>query len=141
MFDVPYEKMVCDSDLGDGGVYFYEEYMEWVLRNSNNGFKIYYKDIKDVKIIYTRKKVVTVYMNNGSHRNLYLYKADTLKKLIYDAVQKVNGEVPANETPNPEVVDAPNEDDLSKLERLAKLHESGALNDEEFAQAKKKILG
>ena len=141
MFDVPYEKMVCDSDLGDGGVYFYEEYMEWVLRNSNNGFKIYYKDIKDVKIIYTRKKVVTVYMNNGSHRNLYLYKADTLKKLIYDAVQKVNGEVPANETPNSEVVDAPNEDDLSKLERLAKLHESGALNDEEFAQAKKKILG
>ena len=141
MFDVPYEKMVCDSDLGDGGVYFYEEYMEWVLRNSNNGFKIYYKDIKDVKIIYTRKKVVTVYMNNGSHRNLYLYKADTLKKLIYDAVQKVNGEVPTNETPNPEVVDAPNEDDLSKLERLAKLHESGALNDEEFAQAKKKILG
>ena len=133
--------MVCDSDLGDGGVYFYEEYMEWVLRNSNNGFKIYYKDIKDVKIIYTRKKVVTVYMNNGSHRNLYLYKADTLKKLIYDAVQKVNGEVPANETPNSEVVDAPNEDDLSKLERLAKLHESGALNDEEFAQAKKKILG
>ena len=56
MFDVPYEKMVCDSDLGDGGLYFYEEYMEWVLRNSNSGFKIYYKDIQDVKIIYTRKK-------------------------------------------------------------------------------------
>ena len=136
MFEVPYEKMVCDSDNGDGGVFFYNEYMEWVLRNSHDGFKIYYKDIKDVKIIYSRKKVVTVYMNNGSHRNLYLYKADTLKKLIYDAVERVNGEAQ-----NPEVVDAPEEDDLSKLERLAKLHESGALNDEEFAQAKKKILG
>ena len=137
MFEVPYEKMVCDSDNGDGGVFFYNEYMEWVLRNSHDGFKIYYKDIKDVKIIYSRKKVVTVYMNNGSHRNLYLYKADTLKKLIYDAVQRVNG---------PEVVDAtpeeePKEDDLDKLERLAKLHESGALNDEEFAEAKKKIIG
>ena len=136
MFEVPYEKMVCDSDNGDGGVYFYNEYMEWVLRNSHDGFKIYYKDIKDVKIIYSRKKVVTIYKNDGSHRNLYLYKADTLKKLIYEAIQRVNGEAP-----NPEVVDAPEEDDLSKLERLAKLHESGTLNDEEFAQAKKKILG
>ena len=140
MFDVPYEKMVCDSDLGDGGVYFYEEYMEWVLRNSNSGFKIYYKDIQDVKIIYTRKKVVTVYMNNGSHRNLYLYKADTLKKLIHEAVDRVNGVVDNQEVPQEQPKEE-NVDDLTKLERLAKLHESGALNDEEFAQAKKKILG
>jgi len=140
MFDVPYEKMVCDSDLGDGGLYFYNEYMEWVLRNSNSGFKIYYKDIQDVKIIYTRKKVVTVYMNNGSHRNLYLYKADTLKQLIHAAVDRVNGVVDNQEVPQ-EQPKEDNVDDLTKLERLAKLHESGALNDEEFAQAKKKILG
>lgn len=140
MFDVPYEKMVCDSDLGDGGLYFYNEYMEWVLRNSNSGFKIYYKDIQDVKIIYTRKKVVTVYMNNGSHRNLYLYKADTLKQLIHAAVDRVNGVVDNQEVPQEQPKEE-NVDDLTKLERLAKLHESGALNDEEFAQAKKKILG
>ena len=140
MFEVPYEKMVCDSDLGDGGLYFYNEYMEWVLRNSNSGFKIYYKDIQDVKIIYTRKKVVTVYMNNGSHRNLYLYKADTLKKLIHEAVDRVNGVVDNQEVPQEQPKEE-NVDDLTKLERLAKLHESGALNDEEFAQAKKKILG
>ena len=140
MFDVPYEKMVCDSDLGDGGLFFYNEYMEWVLRNSNSGFKIFYKDIQDVKIIYTRKKVVTVYMNNGSHRNLYLYKADTLKKLIHEAVDRVNGVVDNQEVPQEQPKEE-NVDDLTKLERLAKLHESGALNDEEFAQAKKKILG
>ena len=140
MFDVPYEKMVCDSDLGDGGLFFYNEYMEWVLRNSNSGFKIYYKDIQDVKIIYTRKKVVTVYMNNGSHRNLFLYKADTLKKLIHEAVDRVNGVVDNQEVPQEQPKEE-NVDDLTKLERLAKLHESGALNDEEFAAAKKKILG
>ena len=140
MFDVPYEKMVCDSDLGDGGLFFYNEYMEWVLRNSNSGFKIYYKDIQDVKIIYTRKKVVTVYMNNGSYRNLYLYKADTLMKLIHEAVDRVNGVVDNQEVPQEQPKEE-NVDDLTKLERLAKLHESGALNDEEFAQAKKKILG
>ena len=136
MFETPYEKMICDSDNGDGGVQFYKEYMEWILRNSTSGFKIYYKDIEDVKIVYSRKRIVTIYLKNGSHRRLYLYKADTLKKLIHDAVERVNGQAQ-----NPEVVDAPEEDDLSKLERLAKLHESGALNDEEFAQAKKKILG
>jgi hypothetical protein len=32
-------------------------------------------------------------------------------------------------------------DTTAELERLAKLHESGALNDEEFAAAKSKLLG
>ena len=136
MFETPYEKMICDSDIGDGGVFFYNEYMEWVLRKTTNGFKIYYKDIEDVKIIYSRKKVVTIYMKNGSHRKLYLYKADTLKKLIQEAVERVNG----NEDKTATAIE-PQEDDLTRLERLAKLHESGALNDEEFAKAKKKILG
>jgi membrane protease subunit (stomatin/prohibitin family) len=37
---------------------------------------------------------------------------------------------------------APAEEDLtSKIERLAELHRSGALTDEEFAAAKQKILG
>ena len=36
---------------------------------------------------------------------------------------------------------APPADSTAELERLAKLHESGALNDEEFAAAKAKLLG
>jgi uncharacterized membrane protein YebE (DUF533 family) len=32
-------------------------------------------------------------------------------------------------------------DTTAELERLAKLHESGALNDEEFSAAKSKLLG
>ena len=36
---------------------------------------------------------------------------------------------------------APPADSTAELERLAKLHESGALNDEEFAAAKSKLLG
>jgi uncharacterized membrane protein YebE (DUF533 family) len=32
-------------------------------------------------------------------------------------------------------------DSTAELERLAKLHESGALNDDEFAAAKSKLLG
>jgi uncharacterized membrane protein YebE (DUF533 family) len=36
---------------------------------------------------------------------------------------------------------APAPDSTAELERLAKLHESGALTDEEFAAAKAKLLG
>lgn len=134
MYQAPYEKMVCDSDYGDGGVYFYDEYLEWINRNSGTGFKIYYKDIKDINVILTQKKKVVILLNNGETKNLYLYKHDVLTKLINDAIERVNGK-------KEEPVEESKEDDLSKLERLARLHESGALTDEEFAKAKAKILG
>lgn len=143
MFELPYEKMICDSDLGDGGISFYQEYAEWLNRDNGKGFKIYYKDIKEVKIVSGIKKRVIVCTTSGD-KNLYLYKADTLRQLLYEAVNRING-APSKETPK--VVDAKvepvpqDEDMLSKLERLAKLHESGALSDEEFAKAKEKILG
>jgi membrane protease subunit (stomatin/prohibitin family) len=36
---------------------------------------------------------------------------------------------------------APAEDPIEQIERLSKLHDSGALTDEEFSAAKAKILG
>lgn len=134
MYQPPYEKMVCDSDYGDGGVYFYDEYLEWIHRSSGTGFKIYYKDIKDINVILSQKKKVIILLNNGETKNLYLYKHDVLTKLINDAIERVNGK-------KEEPVEESKEDNLSKLERLARLHESGALTDEEFAKAKAKILG
>ena len=84
----------------------------------------------------TGKKKVIVYLKDGSFKNLYLYKYDTLVKLIQDAIDRVNG---VTKEPVAEAEEA--EEDLDKLERLARLHESGALTDEEFTAAKKKILG
>ena len=132
MFESPYEKMICDSDLGDGGVCFYKEYIEWVNRDNGKSFKIYYLDITDVKIIEGIKKTVLISTKDGKVTRLYLYKAGTLKQLLSAAVERLN------ESPKEEQAA---DDDLSKLERLAKLHESGALTDEEFAKAKQKILG
>ena len=91
MFEVPYTKMVCDSDYGDGGVYFYTDYLEWINRGTSKGFKIYFKDITDVKILYGGKHKVIVSLATGGVRNLYLYKADTLKLLIHQAIQRING--------------------------------------------------
>ena len=36
---------------------------------------------------------------------------------------------------------APGTDTIAELEKLARLHESGALSDEEFAAAKARVLG
>ena len=131
---IPYEKMVCDSDYGDGGVYFYDEFFDWINRDSGKGFRIHYKDIKDTQVIMSQKRKVIITLNDGSSKNLYLYKYENLLKIIYEAIDRVNGK---KEEPG----DTNKEDDLSNLERLAKLHESGALTDEEFVKAKQKILG
>ena len=130
MFTIPYEKMICDSNKGDGNIQFYEEYCEWINRYNGDSFKIYYRDIDDVKVTSGIKKTVIVILKDGQKINFYLYKAATLRKLLFDAVQRVSGE---NKTED-------SEDDVTKLERLAKLHESGALSDEEFLAAKEKIL-
>ena len=139
MFTVPYAKMICDSPKGDGGLNFYDEYCEWVNRSNGASFKVYYRDIDDVRIVSGLKKTVIVVLKNGEKVYFYLYKAATLRELLYKAVQKVNGEgqvEPEEKAP----VDNQEDDCVAKLEKLAKLHDSGALTDEEYAEAKQKIL-
>jgi hypothetical protein len=46
---------------------------------------------------------------------------------------------PAYAAPAP--APAPETDTIAELERLARLHESGALSDEEFAAAKARVIG
>ncbi len=139
MYQVPLEKMICDSDRGDGGVYFYEEYFEWIQRERGSGFRVWYKSIKDVKVVLTQKKRIIITTYQGQNVNLYLYKADEFVDFLYKRMEAVgNGQKVVADA---EVKPVGSEDDLAKIERLAKLHESGALTDEEFTAAKKKILG
>jgi hypothetical protein len=56
----------------------------------------------------------------------------------YDDQAQAPQAAPAAPAPAPAAAPA---DSTAELERLAKLHESGALNDEEFAAAKAKLLG
>ena len=140
MYQTPITKMVCDSDRGNGGVYFYEEYFEWVGRGTASGFRIHYKDIVDIKVLLTHKKRVTVILRSGESRNLYTYKYDNLVKFLKDGIERSN-EANVVDVESKDVKPEEKEDDLSKLERLAKLHNEGALTDEEFAKAKEKILG
>ena len=48
---------------------------------------------------------------------------------------------PSQAAPPPAAAAPAATDSTAELERLAKLHESGALTDEEFAAAKSKLLG
>ena len=138
--------MVCDSDRGDGGIYFYEEYFEWIQRDRGTGFRVWYKSIKDVKVVLSQKKKVIIITNQGQNINLYLYKYEELLEILYkrmedvkNGLQPIDAEVSEPASSQPEAKKS--EDDLAKLERLAKLHDSGALTDEEFTAAKKKVLG
>ena len=56
----------------------------------------------------------------------------------YAATQAPPQQAPA---PAPAAAAAPADDTTAELERLAQLHQSGALTDEEFAAAKSKLLG
>ena len=136
MFVVPYAKMICDSDKGDGGINFYEEYCEWINRSNGSTIKVFYRDIDDVKILSGIKKTVIVLLKDGNKVRFYLYRAATLQDLLYKAVQRVNGIV-VEEKKKPS---KQNEDTVEQLERLAKLHDSGALTDEEYSAAKQKLL-
>ena len=135
MFKAPIDTMICDTPSGDGEVYFYDEYLEWVNRSNGGTIKIFYESISDVKVIPSLKKQVVIYTKGGKQQSFFLYKANTFVATLHRIME---------ERENSNVVEAevePKDDDLSKLERLAKLHESGALTDEEFAKAKAKILG
>jgi len=57
------------------------------------------------------------------------------------AEQEYEAPPPAPPAPPAPVAAAPATDDASEIERLASLHASGALSDEEFTAAKQKILG
>ena len=138
MYKAPLEKMVCDSDYGDGGIFFYETYFEWTNRDSGKGFKVEYKNITDVDVVLTHKKKVIIKTAAGNTWNLYLYKYETLLNFLYKRMDIAKGKV-ADEKVVAEAEES-KESDLDKLERLAKLHESGALSDEEFQLAKDKIL-
>lgn len=140
MRELPFDSMICDSDKGDGSVYFYTQYFEWINRSTGDGFRVWYKDIDDIKIIQTMKKKVIVTMHNQTSVNLYLYKADTLVRVLYDQIDNVIKKQTEEVRVDDKFENDKSEDDISKLERLAKLHESGALTDEEFVKAKALIL-
>jgi len=60
---------------------------------------------------------------------------------VNDQAQAAYAATEAPPAPAPAAPAAPAGDTTAELERLAQLHQSGALTDEEFAAAKAKLLG
>lgn len=148
MIDVPVSKIICDTRESDGGLYFYEEYFEWLPRRANASylaFKVRYDEIADFQIIPSRKKQIIVTTKNGKKYNLFTYNADHFRNFVAAKVNQLEAQGLQQQTTELETkaIELKNEseDTLAALERLAKLHESKALTDEEFKAAKAKILG
>ena len=126
---IPRLHLTCDTPRGDGNIYLFDEYFEWFNRDTGDGFRIRYDVIKDIRVIRTSKNQVLIFTKGGKEIVLLLYKTDELLSALYERINALNGD------------NAPLDNDmLSQLERLAKLHESGALTDEEFAKAKERLL-
>ena len=140
MYSAPIDKFICDSDRGDGGVYLYEDYFEWIERDKGNGFRIKYSNVSDIKVILTRKKTVVITLNSGTKVNLYLYNYEDFTKLLSQKVDEARTGIKQGDIIDATVEKLDDDELLNKLERLANLHKSGALTDEEFARAKEKIL-
>ena len=64
---------------------------------------------------------------------------DAYNEQVQAAYQATQAQPPAYAAPAPAA--APQTDTIAELERLARLHESGALSDQEFAAAKARVLG
>ena len=126
---IPRQTFRCDTNRGDGNIFLFDEYFEWFNRDTGDGFRVRYEVIKDIRVVRTNKSQVIIITKSGNEVVLFLYKTDELLSILYERINSIKGN------------DAPVEEDmLAKLERLAKLHESGALTDEEFAKAKEKLL-
>ena len=140
-YEIPFEKFNCDTKFGDGQIFFFDEYLVWKLKgdySEKQNIEIRYKDVKDVKVYQTRKKTIQIQLKNGTVKEFYLYKDVEFMRIL---TAKVNGADLATPVVETKAAKEESGDDLEKLERLAKLHQSGALSDEEFKAAKKKILG
>ena len=76
------DKFVCDTDYGDGGVYLYETYLEWLRRGSDQGFKLEYRNIADVSVVDTRKKTIIIKTKAENTWKLYLYKDEEIMRIL-----------------------------------------------------------
>ncbi len=140
MIEKPIADYLCDTKYGDGHLYFYNDRIEWKLRGAEMGkpsITIKYADIKDIDVVPTKKKTINVRMKSGEVHSLFLYRDREFFAIVDERMDALKKDSDVIEV-EPEVVE---EDNLDKLERLAKLHKEGSLTDEEFKAAKAKILG
>ena len=145
MLDVPISKIICDTRASDGGLYFYEEFFEWVPRSAKLNhlkFRVRYDEIQNVDIIPSRKKQINVTTKSGQTYSLFTYNADHFQSVVASKLNALEAGAQKEEIKQVEMKqEEQKEDVLSALERLAALHEKNALTDEEFKAAKAKLLG
>ena len=132
------QKMIADHDNYGGGVYFYEDRLEWMPRNyrfKERSFSIPYGEIDKVNVVETFKKRINIFTKDGKIHSIDLYRVDTFLMLL----DKARAEY--NVVEAPVVSPTPESSDLDELARLGELHANGVLTDEEFAAMKAKIIG
>ena len=141
------KKMIIDTDEADGGVYFYDQYFEFISRDLEYKFTYYYKDITDVIIRRGIKSTVTLKFKDGTQRKFYMHKVNTFVALINSGREYNKESVDIDLTKKDEIVKEEentskevSDDLLTKIERLNALKEKGAITIEEYEKLKREII-
>ena len=136
------QRIRADRGNVGGMLYFYADRLVWTPRHyryNSLGFEVQYSDIVTYEVMQTHKKRLDIVTKDDTYF-VELYHIDLAMMWIDAAVKDAKGE-------SPKVVEAQaveptekKEDDLDALARLAALHKSGALTDDEFKAMKAKII-
>ncbi len=136
MVDYIGKKMIVDTKVADGSVYFEKDHFEWRardLRRSQYDVSIKYSDVKDIFVSSGAKKRVDVTLVDGKVYHFYLYKGATFAQFINAGREACNA-IETNGT-------APiSDEDLDRLSKLTQLHKDGVLDDNQFESQKNEIL-
>ena len=122
--------MNADTVASDGVMYFEKTHFRWMPRDASRAAAVSrpYAEIDRIQTMGKIKKTVWIYMTDGTEYAFHLYRSLTFIELL-DSGKR------ANLSPARPSLDSPSEmsaEDIDKLLKLAKLHEEGVLNDEEY---------
>lgn len=126
------KKMIADTLVCGGGVYFREDHLSWISRGHEHPeahFDVYYKDIADVKVIPTHKKRIDIYAN-GKVYSIRLYRVNVFMEILKEARENCSKQ---GSGPLDAAV-------LQRIAELEKLKEQGAITEEEFNILKSRLM-
>lgn len=133
------KKMIADTLAADGGVYFREDYLEWIPRHAYSSdprcFKVRYDEIENVQVIAAGHKRRIDMITKSRTYSIYMHRDPLFLEIIRAAMEDHKNKVPLiGEEPNysPE--------DRTRLDYLNRLMKDGVITEEQFKNEKQKII-
>ena len=139
MNDYVGKKMIADTKIADGGVYFREDYLEWIPRHAYSSdprcFKVRYDEIHDIQVVPAGRKRRIDIITSSKTYSIYMHRDPVFLEIIRSAREGKKNKVPL-------IGEEPifTQNDLIRLDYLAQLLKDGVITEEQFKTEKQKII-